>query len=115
MSKKAFKSQASSSRAASAAFGGTGDNASAFGTSPGFGNVVSSQLSYIYEPPDLTGISDPNIGVAFKNLQKKDSNTKAKAVEELSKFFTRLGKDEPEEAILEAWVGPVEKLREEWQ
>lgn len=107
MSKKAYKSQASSSRAVSGAFGGDGK---AFGSSTGtpvFGAVPSSPLSFVYEPPDLSGISDPNVGVAFKNLQKKDGTTKAKALEDLQTYVSSLGAETggAEEAILTAWVG----------
>ena len=109
MSKKQFKSQASSSRAVSGAFGALGGNANTgtFGTPSNFGAVPSSSLSYVYEPPDLSGISEPNVVVAFKNLQKKDSTTKTKALEELQAFFHSLS-EKPggrEEALLEAWVG----------
>ena len=107
MSKKAFKSQASSSRAASGAFGGdrTGLGGS-IGTSV-FGAISSSPLSYVYEPPDLTGFSDPNVGVAFKNLQKKDGTTKAKALEDLQTYVSSLNAETGgvEEAVLTAWVG----------
>lgn len=101
---KAFKSQASSSRAVSGAFA-PADGASAhFGG--GFGAVPASPLSYVYEPPDLSNISEPNVVVAFKNLQKKDSTTKAKALEDLQNFVSGLdSKDGVEEAILEPWVG----------
>ena len=107
MSKKTFKSQASSSRAVSGAF--TGDGL-AFGGGIGgtaFGAVPSSPLSYVYEPPDLTGLSDPNVGVAFKNLQKKDGTTKAKALEDLQIYVSSLGVDTggAEDAVLTAWVG----------
>lgn len=108
MSKKAFKSQASSSRAVSGAFGGDGI---IFGSSTGpsaFGAVPSSPLSYVYEPPDLSEFSDPNVVVAFKNLQKKDGTTKAKALEELQAYVSLLGAESGgvEEVILTAWVGP---------
>ena len=107
MSKKAFKSQASSSRAASGAFGGDG---TVFGSGTGasaFGAVPSSPLSYVYEPPDLSGFSDPNVGVAFKNLQKKDGTTKAKALEDLQTYVSSLEAETGgvEEVILMAWVG----------
>ena len=107
MSKKAFKSQASSSRAFSGAFGG---DSAVFGSSAGvsaFGIVPSSPLSYVYEPPDLTGFSDPNVGVAFKNLQKKDGTTKAKALEDLQTYVSSLGAETGgvEEVMLTAWVG----------
>lgn len=67
-----------------------------------FGAVSSSPLSYVYEPPDLTSISEPNTVVAFKNLQKKDSTTKAKALEDLLKSVSS-GKSF-EDAALDAWV-----------
>ena len=108
MSKKQFKSQASSSRAVSGAFG-TSDapiGGSGFGTPSAFGAVSSSLLSYVYEPPDLTGISEPNVVVAFKNVQKKDSTTKTKALEDLQSHVLSLGveKGGVEDAILVAWV-----------
>lgn len=107
MSKKAFKSHASSSRAVSGPLGGEG---AVFGGSSGtsaFGAVPSSPLSYVYEPPDLSGFSDPNVGVAFKNLQKKDGTTKAKALEDLQSYVSSLGAETGgvEEAVLIAWVG----------
>lgn len=96
MSKKQFKSQASSSRAASG-FG--------FG---GFGGVSSgSSLSYLAEPPNLTTISDPNVVVAFKNLSKKDSTTKAKALDDLLAYVQARPFEQDggaEDAILDAWV-----------
>ena len=109
MSKKPFKSQASSSRAVSGA-SGQPDAAS----SPGnfraistFSAIPSSSLSYVYEPPDLSNISEPNVVVALKNLQKKDSTTKTKALEELQAYVLSLAIESGgvEEAILEAWVG----------
>jgi len=99
MSKRQFKPQASSSRAVSGAFG-SGFGSTAFGTT-GFG-AASSLLSYIAEPPNLSSISDPNVVVAFKNLAKKDSTTKSKALEDLQAYVSS---SEVEEAVLEAWVG----------
>ena len=103
MSKKQFKSQASSSRAVSG--GGFGTGTARVGST--FGAVSSSPLSYIYEPPDLDSIEEPNVVVAFKNLQKKDSTTKAKALEDLQLYVQSLNEknDGLEDAILEAWVG----------
>lgn len=80
-----------------------------FGSSTGsstFGAVPSSPLSYVYEPPDLTGFSDPNVGVAFKNLQKKDGTTKAKALEDLHTYVSSLeaGTGGVEEVVLTAWA-----------
>lgn len=108
MSKKPFKSQASSSRAVSGAFGRS-DGAitiGSFGPSP-FSAIPSSLLSYVYEPPDLSSISEPNVVVALKNLQKKDSTTKSKALEDLQAYILTLAVTDGgiEDAILEAWVG----------
>ena len=108
MGKKAFKSQASSSRAVSGAFGGNleGNSIGGFG-SAGLGGASASPLSYIYEPPDLSRLAEPNIVVAFKNVQKKDSTTKSKALEDLQAFVEQEAKkDVPDEVLLEAWVGP---------
>jgi E3 ubiquitin-protein ligase listerin len=101
--KRQFKSQASSSRAASntygASFGG-------FGSSSGLGASTSS-LSFVSEPLDLSAISEPNVVVAFKNLSKKDSTTKAKALEDLRGHISSLGADNGgvEDEVLRAWVG----------
>ncbi|KAF2711283.1 hypothetical protein K504DRAFT_480372 [Pleomassaria siparia CBS 279.74] len=98
MSKRQLKSQASSARAASSAFH------SGFGTSSSsaFG-ANSSPLSYVTEPPDLSSISDPNVVVYFRNLSKKDSTTKAKALEDIQTYVASL-KEPVEEGVLEAWI-----------
>ena len=110
MSKKLFKSQASSSRASSGIFGAqdTGSGHGFLGFTPAFGAIASSPLTYIYEPPDLSSISEPNVVVSLKNLQKKDSTTKSRALEDLQNYVSRLESDTAgvEEDILEAWVGP---------
>lgn len=108
MSKKLpFRPQASSSRAVSGSFA-----APAAGFSGGFGLAsasgrTTSSLAYVTEPTDLSGISDPNVVVLFKNILKKDSTTKAKALEDLQLHLSN--KDDHgaglEEALLEAWVG----------
>lgn len=82
---------------------GFGTSASAFG---GFATSATS-LSYVSKPPDLSAISDANAVVSLKNLLKKDSVTKAKALEDLVAHvqahpYERDGG--PEEAVLEAWV-----------
>lgn len=96
MSKRQFKSQASSSRASSGP---------AFGA---FGSIsAGSTLSYLAELPDLNSVSDANIVVAFKNLTKKDATTKAKALEDFRSYIQAHPYETdggPEEAILEAWV-----------
>jgi hypothetical protein len=95
MSKRAAKASASSARAAST-----------FGSAPAFGGSFggsASQLSYVAEPPNLSTISDPNVVVYYRNLSKKDSTTKAKALEDLQTYIAAL--QEPvEEGVLEAWV-----------
>ena len=108
MSSKPFKSQASSSRAVSGAFGAPAGafGKSAFGSSQAFSTVSASPLSYVYEPPDLSGISEPNIVVALKNLQKRDGTTKTKALEDILAYITsepvrQAGVEDP---LLEAWV-----------
>ena len=115
MSKKQFKSQASSSRAFSGAFGAQNGNSGigSSGSVVGFGAVLASPLSYVYEPPDLSKISDPDVVVAFKNVQKKDSTTKAKALEEIQTYIPRLTaeKGELEDSIVEAWVGSPKSIK----
>ncbi|PVI01763.1 RING zinc finger protein-like protein [Periconia macrospinosa] len=96
MSKKLSKAQASAARAASTALG------AGFGTSSAF-TTSSSQLSYVTEPPDLSSISDPNVVVYFRNLSKKDSTTKSKALEDLQAHVASL-KNPVEEGLLEAWI-----------
>ncbi|KAK7552526.1 RING zinc finger protein-like protein [Phyllosticta citricarpa] len=95
MSKRQAKSHASSSRAAASGFGGGFGSFSSFGSS-------ASQLSYVSEPPDLSSISDANTVVVFKNLSKKDSTTKAKALEDLQSHI--ISSSGVENAVLEAWV-----------
>ena len=107
MSKKPYKSQASSSRAFASAFaaqsgsnnirGWFGDGPDAFPFSP---------ISYVYEPPDISAISEPNVIVAFKNLQKRDPTTKIKALEELQSHVSTVGakNGRVEETVVEAWV-----------
>ena len=95
MSKRMAKASASSARAAST-----------FGSAPAFGGSFggsTSQLSYVAEPPNLSSISDPNVIVYFRNLSKKDSTTKAKALEDLQTYVAGL-KEPVEEDMLEAWV-----------
>lgn len=94
MSKKQFRSQASSGR--------VGNGLGAFGSS-GFGSTQSSPLSYIQELPDYAEISDANAVVAFKNLSKKDSTTKAKALEDIQAYISS-SPTEIEDGLLEAWV-----------
>ncbi|KAI1119542.1 hypothetical protein F5Y14DRAFT_395709 [Nemania sp. NC0429] len=99
MSRKSGKARAASSNAVSS-FG-----ASPFGS---FGSAASGiNLSYLAEPPDLSAVSDANVVVSLKNLQKKDGTTKTKALEELLSFAQAHPYEQDggvEEPVLEAWV-----------
>ncbi|KAM0346667.1 hypothetical protein ACHAPU_005379 [Fusarium lateritium] len=74
----------------------------------GFGAGASgTSLSYLAEPPSFSSISDPNVVVSLKNLLKKDSTTKAKALEELLAYVQAHPFDKDggvEEGILDVWV-----------
>jgi hypothetical protein len=101
MSKNTFRAPASSSRATGVGFGG-------------FSSVPSgSTLSYLTEPPNLDAISDANVKVSFKNISKKDSTTKSKALEELRTYV----RDHPsslnggvEDAVIDVWVGLTSRI-----
>jgi len=104
MSKRnAFKSQASSSRASAVAgFGGFGLTSTA------------SPLSYLGEPANLSGINDPNVVVAFKNMGKKDGTTVAKGIEYLRAYVGDHPNEKDggvEDAVLEAWVSLLVPIR----
>ncbi len=108
MSRKNFKAQASSARVAGSGFG-----ASPFGGITAFGRVSVSRLSYVYEPPDLSAISDSSVVIALKNVQKKDSTTKEKALQDLQMYITSgEGKvTQVQDSFLEAWVRrPLHKI-----
>lgn len=100
MSRKPGKARAASSKAVPS-FG-----ASSFGT---FASAASGiNLSYLAEPPDFSSVSDANVVVSLKNLQKKDATTKAKALEELLGYVQAHPYEQDggvEEPVLEAWVG----------
>jgi hypothetical protein len=95
------KVQARSSRVSDRPAFGFG--ASSFGG--GFA-TVTSPLSYLTELPDTSKISDPHTVVIFKNLFKRDSTTKAKALEELQNLLSPSTGDTPvvEDAVLDIWV-----------
>ncbi|PHH87370.1 hypothetical protein CDD83_8968 [Cordyceps sp. RAO-2017] len=44
---------------------------------------AGTPLSYLAEPPSFAAVSDPNVVVSLKNVLKKDTTTKTKALEEL--------------------------------
>lgn len=74
----------------------------------GFGGQASgSSLSYLAEPPSFTAIADPNVVVSLKNILKKDSTTKTKALDELLAYVQANPHDKDggvEDAILDVWV-----------
>ncbi|KAH7324713.1 hypothetical protein B0I35DRAFT_349073 [Stachybotrys elegans] len=95
-------------KASARGFSSTGSG-SGFGGSFGFGGGqgTASSLSYLAEPPSFSSISDPNVVVSLKNLLKKDSTTKAKALEELLSYAQAHPFDKDggvEEAILDVWI-----------
>ena len=94
MSKRQFRSQASSGRGGIAVGG--------FGSS-GFAGSQASVLSYIQEPLDFSSIDDPNLVVTLKNLSKKDETTKAKALEDVQAYVTSSDID-LSDAFLDIWV-----------
>lgn len=101
MSKK-FKSQASSSRAATSTFGSFGGFSSAFSSQ---GREPSS-LTYVAEPPDLSQISEPQLVIAFKNFLKKDEVTRTKALEDIKDYISTVEARSGtlDDGFLEAWV-----------
>lgn len=100
MSWKPGKARAASSKAA------PGFGAASFS---GFATAASGiNLSYLAEPPDFSSVSNANVVVSLKNLQKKDAITKAKALEDLLAYAQAHPHDHHggvEEPVLEAWVG----------
>ncbi|KAI0444078.1 hypothetical protein F4803DRAFT_512585 [Xylaria telfairii] len=99
MSRKPGKVRAASSKAV------PGFGAASFS---GFAKAASGiNLSYLAEPPDFSSVSDANVVVSLKNLQKKDATTKAKALEDLLAYAQAHPHDHHggvEEPVLEAWV-----------
>ncbi|KAI2471006.1 hypothetical protein F4781DRAFT_388419 [Annulohypoxylon bovei var. microspora] len=103
MSRKPAKSRAGGGGGGGKTFTSSSSGSfSAFSTSS-----RGTDLSYLAEPPDLSSISDANVIVSLKNLQKKDATTKAKALEELVTYVQAHPYEQgggTEEPILEAWV-----------
>jgi E3 ubiquitin-protein ligase listerin len=79
-----------------------------FGHPSGFGKfgTATSPFSYLAELSDSSSISNPQTIVIFKNLAKKDSTTKARALEELQNTLSDIvvSKGDLEEAIIAVWV-----------
>lgn len=74
----------------------------------GFGGAGSgSSLSYLTEPPSFQAIQDPHVVVSLKNILKKDSTTKSKALDELLAHVQAHPHDQDggvDDAILDVWV-----------
>lgn len=75
----------------------------------GFATTATSagSLSYLSDTPDFSAISDSNIVVSFKNLLKKDTTTKSKALTDLVQYTQAHPYEQDggvEDAILDAWV-----------
>lgn len=91
--------------AAPAKSGGASFGKGGFG---GFETTGSkSGLAYVTERLDLSAISDAHVVVSFKNVVKKDSTTKARALEELlahAQAHPFANGGGVEDGILEVWV-----------
>ncbi|KAL1874925.1 hypothetical protein VTK73DRAFT_10351 [Phialemonium thermophilum] len=75
----------------------------------GFGpfSTSTANLSYISEPPNFGAVSDPKVVVSLKNLLKKDSTTKSKALEDLVAYVQTHPFEQDggvEDGILDVWV-----------
>ncbi|KAJ1333266.1 E3 ubiquitin-protein ligase listerin [Microdochium nivale] len=73
----------------------------------GFSTSSASNLSYLTEFSDYGSISDPNVVIAFKNIQKRDTATRQRGVEDLLAYAIAHPHDKDggvEDAVLEAWA-----------
>ncbi|KAL7811334.1 hypothetical protein V8C26DRAFT_408781 [Trichoderma gracile] len=80
----------------------------AFGAPGGTGT-----LSYLAEPPSFSAVSDPNVVVSLKNLLKKDSTTKTKALEDLLAHVQAWPHERSggvEDALLDVWTAVYPRL-----
>ncbi|OAA76610.1 Zinc finger, RING/FYVE/PHD-type [Akanthomyces lecanii RCEF 1005] len=71
------------------------------------GQFSSSSLSYLAEPPSFAAVTDPNVVVSLKNVLKKDSTTKTKALDELLAYVQANPHDKHggvEDALLDVWT-----------
>ncbi|KAK0386027.1 hypothetical protein NLU13_5864 [Sarocladium strictum] len=66
-------------------------------------SIQHSTLSYLAEPPSFSSVSNPHVVVMLKNVLKKDSTTKGRALEELIGYVQEV-KEEVEDALLDVWV-----------
>ncbi|PHH56078.1 E3 ubiquitin-protein ligase listerin [Ceratocystis fimbriata CBS 114723] len=72
-----------------------------------------SDLSYLAPQADTSAISDANVIISFKSLQKKDDTTKTKAMEDLLSYAKAHPFDSNggvEDAILDAWLTVYARL-----
>jgi E3 ubiquitin-protein ligase listerin len=78
---------------------------SGFSANPGSsdGARLPSTLSYFADLPNISSISNPHVVVFFRNLFKKDSTTKARALEDLQTYLGEHPQD-IEDPVLDAWV-----------
>jgi hypothetical protein len=76
---------------------------SGFSANPGSSDRPPSTLSYFADLPNISPISNPNVVVLFRNLFKKDSTTKARALEDLQTHFAEQAQN-IEDPVLDAWV-----------
>ncbi|UNI13364.1 hypothetical protein JDV02_000114 [Purpureocillium takamizusanense] len=78
------------------------------GARSAFGSAATgSSLSYLAEPPSFAAVSDPNIVVSLKNVLKKDSTTKAKALDDLLQHVLARPHEQGggvEDALLDVWT-----------
>ncbi|KAL2170259.1 hypothetical protein VTG60DRAFT_5035 [Thermothelomyces hinnuleus] len=65
----------------------------------------STSLSYLAPPPDFTGIPH-EVVVAYKNLTKKDSTTKEKALQDILVYVQTLGAEGrvPDEPVIDVYI-----------
>jgi hypothetical protein len=74
-----------------------------------FGGFATSSttLSYLTPPPDFSSIPQ-EVVVPFKNLLKKDSTTKEKALQDILAHIQGLGPDGQtfDEPVIDAYVSP---------
>jgi E3 ubiquitin-protein ligase listerin len=86
------------------AFGGSSEFVGGFGSFTSFGEAVhSSPLSSTPRPLDLTSLP-PELVVILKNIQKRDSTTKAKGVQDLTTKLSQAIDDHTLEQLLNIWV-----------
>lgn len=103
MNRNKFKVQASSGRISDGGLGfGLPLPLNALELDP---SAKRSRLSYVQEPIDFSVITEPSVIVLLRNLQKKESVTKAKALEDLLRLTEASPAWLGEESFLSAWVG----------